>query len=99
MLLFRKVGLGNRLTLRELEASTSAWLTCFFAFFHPWITGEETFRLHQTTVGWIHFGQSAGDGVPNGDCLSVLTAAFDDHLHVECIFCLNYVRTWQIVLS
>ncbi len=41
-------------TLGELEALASTGLAGLFAFLHAWVTGEETERLDELAVFWIH---------------------------------------------
>lgn len=92
MRLFWKIGSESKLAFRELEAGAGTWLAWLLALFHPWITGEEAFRFHQAAVGWIHFGESAGNCVTNGDRLCVLSAAFDDDLNVELVNHVHHLK-------
>lgn len=75
----------SRLTLGELEASASAGTTGLFAFLHPRVAGEETFRLDQLAVRGIEESERAGNRMTDRDSLCVLTAALDDGFHVELI--------------
>ena len=74
-----------RLTLGELEAGAGTWLTWLLALFHPWITGEETFRLDELAVLRVELGKGAGDRVADRDGLGMFATTFNDHFHIELV--------------
>ena len=80
----KKDSLGG-LTLRELEALTSTWLTRLLALFGTWITTKKSGGFESRTEFGIVDDQCAGDGQLDGVSLSVNATALGDGADVELV--------------
>jgi hypothetical protein len=87
----KKVFLGG-LTLRELEALASTWLTRLLALFRTRVAAEETRCLESRAKFGIVNNQSAGDSQFNGVSLSVDPSTLGDSSDIKLVLQVCYLK-------
>ena len=87
----KKVSLGG-LTLRELEALASTWLTRLLTLFRTWVTAKETGCLESRTELGIVNNQGTGNSQLDRVSLSVDSATLGDRSDIELVLQVCYLK-------
>ncbi len=97
----------ENLAFGELEALAGSGLAGFFALFHSWVTGDETFGAKGNAKIFIGLNDGAAQGQAKGTGLAVdsTTRGFDlDIKSVDCIGDFQraqdrvlHGKTWEII--